>query len=159
MIIYCLRHGRAGPNLTTDEARTLTVEGRNDTASVLNMRVDQMQDISQIWASPLVRAQQTAEIAQDFFPSLAIQTTPLLIPEANLSQVLTWLAVIHESNRHGAVLLVTHQPLVGALVNQLCHKADNYYAMDTSSLAAIELDVVAAGMGNLLWLEHAPGSW
>lgn len=158
MIIYFLRHGQAEPQVTTDEARALTAKGRADTESVLRARITNMQGVSQIWASPLVRAQQTAEIAQTFLPSLAIRTTPLLIPEANPLQLLNWLSETFSSHANDAILLVTHQPLVGTLVNQLCNKADNYYLMGTSSLAAIELDVIAAGLGNLHWLEHAPGS-
>lgn len=159
MVIYCLRHGQAGPLLTTDEARPLTAKGRSDTAVVLQTRIKNMQQVSRIWASPLVRAQQTAEITQDFFPALKIHTSSLLVPEANPSTLIERLSDELAPDDKRAILLVTHQPLVGTLVNQLCNKADNYYFMGTSSLAAIELDVVAAGLGNLLWLEHAPGSY
>ncbi|WP_331347090.1 phosphohistidine phosphatase SixA [Cellvibrio sp. UBA7661] len=156
MIIYFLRHGQAESQITTDEARALTAKGRSDTTAVLRTRVDGMKRVSQIWASPLIRAQQTAEIAQVFFPTVAIQTTALLIPEANPSLLLDWLAELPLLESNDAVLLVTHQPLVGTLVNRLCGKADHFYPMGTSSLAAIEVDVIAAGLGNVRWIEHAP---
>lgn len=156
MIVYFLRHGQAESQVTTDEARALTPKGRSDTSVVLRTRVENMKGVSQIWASPLVRAQQTAEIAQNLFPAVAIQTTPLLVPEASPSLLLDWLTQLPLLDRNNAILLVTHQPLVGVLVNRLCGKADHFYPMGTSSLAAIECDVIAAGLGNLSWLEHAP---
>jgi phosphohistidine phosphatase len=111
----------------------------------------------QIWASPLVRAQQTAEIALSYFPGLKIQTTDLLVPEANPQVLMNWLDKLNAQfiGTDRSLLLVSHQPLVGALVNLLCGKPGDYYPMGTSSLAAIRAQVVAADMGDLLWLDHA----
>lgn len=156
MTIFILRHGQAEAQITTDEARQLTGKGRNDTARVVQARVADM-PLAQIWASPLVRAQQTAEIAASYFPRLRIQTTDLLIPEANPQVLMTWLDELNPRfiGADQSILLVSHQPLVGVLVNQLCGKSNDYYPMGTSSLAAIRAQVIAADMGDLLWLDHA----
>ncbi len=111
--------------------------------------------IAQIWVSPLVRAQQTAAIAAEYFPGISIQTTALLVPEANPQALLDWLDQLNAQQPDQSVLLVSHQPLVGVPVNILCGKPDDYYPMGTSSLAAIRAEVLAADMGDLLWLDHA----
>lgn len=153
MNLFILRHGQAEAQRTTDEARELTDKGRSDTARVVGARLVDLQVITRIWASPLVRAQQTAAIAANYFPALAIQTSRLIVPEASPTAAIEWLQSINQSNP--SILLVSHQPFVGELVNLLCGKAPDYYPMGTSSLAAIQIPVVAANMGELLWLDHA----
>jgi len=158
MTIFILRHGQAEAQVTTDEVRKLTDKGRNDTERVVRSRVSVMASLTQIWASPLVRAQQTAVIAASYFPDLIIQTTELLVPEANPQALIDWLDEINSQqliDSNQSILLVSHQPLVGSLVNKLCSKPNDYYPMGTSSLAAIDARVVAADMGDLLWLDHA----
>lgn len=151
MNLYILRHGQAEHLTTIDEARRLTEKGRSDTQHVLQNCVKKMQPLDQLWASPLVRAQQTAAIAAPFFPHLQVHTSDLLTPEASLTALLDWLT----RSTRTSVMLVSHQPLVGRLVDELCGKPPGYYAMDTSSFAAISLFKVGIGMGDLQWLEHA----
>lgn len=153
MTLFILRHGQAEPQITTDEVRELTDKGREDTARVVRGRLTDLQAITQIQASPLVRAQQTAQVAAGYFPALTIQTSGLIIPEASLTAAMDWLQSINQQNL--SILLVSHQPFVGELINKLCGKPSGYYAMGTSSLAAIHTPVIAAGMGELLWLDHA----
>lgn len=153
MKLFILRHGQAEPQKTTDEVRELTDKGCEDTARVVSARVRDLQTVAQIWASPLVRAQQTANIALNYLSALEIHTSDLIIPEANPVIAMNWLQSINQQNL--SILLVSHQPFVGELVNKLCGKSADYYPMGTSSLAAIDVSVVAAGMGELLWLDHA----
>jgi phosphohistidine phosphatase len=158
MTIFILRHGQAEAQITTDEARNLTEKGRSDTARVVGARALDMAPVAQIWASPLVRAQQTAAIAALYFPHLKIQTTELLIPEANPQALLEWLDELNQlqlQDSNQSILLVSHQPLVGAVVNKLCGTSDDFYPMGTSSLAAVRAQVIASDMGDLLWLDHA----
>ena len=154
MKIYILRHGQAEAQISTDHARQLTIKGRSDTEVIMAARTAVLNDVAQVWASPFVRAQQTAGIAITHFPALNIQTTELLIPEANPKMLMDWLGSNAGVNEHQAILLVSHQPLVGTLLNCLCGKPEDYYPMGTSSLAAVDLPVIAAGMGELLWLDH-----
>lgn len=151
MRIFILRHGQAEHPVTTDEARQLTPKGRADTKQILQLCSDNMKNLGAIYASPLVRAQQTAAIAATFFSGLHIQTTSLLAPEAAPIEVYEWLA----SLGCASVLLVSHQPLVGTLVNQLCGTAPGFYPMGTSSLAAIDVSIPTPVMGKMHWLHHA----
>lgn len=153
MTIFILRHGQAEAQISTDDARRLTDKGSFDTLKVVQRRVADMQSVVQIWASPLVRAQQTAKLAASFFPALEIQTTDLLVPEASPQALLKWLGELSIADQ--SVLLVSHQPLVGRTLNMLCGKPEDYYPMGTSSLAAISTPLIAAGMADLLWLDHA----
>lgn len=156
MTIFILRHGQAEAQITTDDARQLTNKGRSDTDKVMQARVADMASVTEIWASPLVRAQQTATIAAGYFPQLSIQTTDLLVPEANPLGLMEWLDALNSKQATDqSILLVSHQPLVGLLINKLCNKPNDYYPMGTSSLAAIQTPIVAVGMGDLLWLDHA----
>ena len=151
MRIHLLRHGHAEPQVTTDDVRQLTDKGRAETRQVLQTSQREIQHLDAIYASPLVRAQQTAEIAATFFPGLHIHTTATLVPEASPLQVYEWLA----SLKHASILLVSHQPLVGILVNQLCGSPAGFYSMGTSSLAIIQVDIPAPAMGKMLALHHA----
>lgn len=150
MKLFIFRHGQAESQITTDEVRNLTAKGRADVENIIAAHTGSMQPLECIWASPLVRAQQTASIAAQHFPGVKVQTTDLLVPDAGLQPLLDVLRRVHAES----VLLVSHQPLVGRLLDSLCGKYDGYYPMGTSSLAAVEIDVVVAGLGNLLWLDH-----
>ncbi len=153
MNIYILRHGQAEPQQTIDEARELTEKGRLDTARVISGRLADLQSVTQLWASPLVRAQQTAHIAARYLPTLNVMTSDLIIPDADPFRVMEWVQSCERKNQ--SILLVSHQPLVGELVNKLCGKPTGFYSMGTSSLAAIRASVVATGMGELMWLDHS----
>lgn len=152
MTLFILRHGQAEPLVTSDELRCLTDKGHLDTLRVVQRRLADMQSLAQIWASPLVRAQQTAKLAASFFPELEIQTTDLLIPEADPQVLMKWLDGLNHPDQ--SILLVSHQPLVGQLVNRICGKPSSFYPMGTSSIAAVSIPIVADGMGDLLWLDH-----
>jgi phosphohistidine phosphatase len=151
MRIFILRHGQAEYPVTTDEARELTPKGRADTKQILQLCGDDMKNLGAIYTSPLVRAQQTAAIAATFFSGVQIETTSLLVPEAAPIEVYEWLVSLGCES----VLLVSHQPLVGTLVNQLCGTAPGYYSMGTSSLAAIDVSTPTPLMGTMHWLHHA----
>ena len=156
MNIYILRHGQAEMQQTTDAARRLTEKGRADTHSVLQKTIARVANLKQLWASPLVRAQQTALIAQEYFPSLVVKTTELLIPEASSLALYGWLNQLQEDeSSEASVLLVSHQPLVGRVINQLCGVASDYYPMSTSSLAALKVEIISPELAEFLWLQHA----
>ncbi|ACE83990.1 phosphohistidine phosphatase SixA [Cellvibrio japonicus] len=152
MRLYILRHGQAEAQVTTDEARNLTDKGRADVKRVLEQRHSMIGKLDAIWASSLVRAQQTAAIASGYFPGVGIQTTDMLVPEAEPAALYEWLI---QQGDTSSLLLVSHQPLVGRVVNQLCGMPLDFYPMATSSLAALVMEVPAVGLAHLLWQQHA----
>lgn len=144
MKLWILRHGEAEPQAVTDAQRELTACGRAQVVRSAKQLVGQPLDA--ILVSPYVRAQQTAELVREtlgFEPDLL--TVDWLTPESNPQSAL---ALIPEM---GNVLLVSHQPFVGALIGLLQH---GHYRepqpMQTASLAELEGEWPLAGGMTLL---------
>src|SRR3982751_2379384 len=89
MQVFVLRHGQAEAQITTDEARNLTEKGRADVAANTLHSLADLLNVKEIWASPLVRAQQTAHIVSAILEKhgvkVEIKTTDLIAPESNPS--------------------------------------------------------------------------
>src|SRR5690625_1258837 len=81
---------------------------------------------------------------------LPTQVCDTLVPEADLDGLYQQLY----SSDCEHLMLVTHQPLVGEFVNDLCGTEPGHHYFGTSTLACIDTEFVAAGMGELLWLRH-----
>jgi phosphohistidine phosphatase len=113
--------------------------------------------VQEIWASPLVRAQQTAQIAQrallESGNNIAIKTVDFLVPEATPDLLFAPLA----NTSLNSILLVSHQPFVGELLDSLCGSEPGFHPFDTSTIACVDCETAAAGMGTLRWLRHVHG--
>ena len=157
MKIFVLRHGQAEGQQSTDEARNLTVKGRDDVATSVQNSLSELIQVQEIWASPLVRAQQTAEIARDILLAqgvhVSIKTTDLITPESNPADLLDLLQATNISS----LLLASHMPFVGDFLDVFCGSVRGYHSMNTSSMALVECDIPAQGCGNLQWLRHVVG--
>lgn len=152
MQLWILRHGRAEPFQDIDASRALVTSGRQEVRHMVTQQRHKMPAVSEVWVSPYVRARQTAAIAREALGGLSArceQVSELLLPEARVSSLIE---ALYQSGLD-SVLLVSHQPLESTLLDVLCGPAETHY-MQTASLAAVELEVVAAGMGRLQWLEH-----
>lgn len=154
MRLFVLRHGRAEPFQANDASRALVASGREDVRQILTRQRKAMGTISEVWVSPYLRARQSAEIAHEVLelPAQCERVSDLIVPEANVSDLIDALYLCELDS----VLLVSHQPLVSTLLDTLCGPTDAH-DMRTASLAAVELDVVAADMGCLQWLVHPDG--
>lgn len=154
MQLFILRHGQAELQLTSDEARRLTTRGQSDVAKQVIRVMDDLLSVEEIWASPLVRAQQTAQIARDHLAvkgnDLIIQTTEALVPEAN---ALSLCDTFFSSNA-ASLLFVSHQPLVSEFLDLLCDKPAGFHMMDTSSIACVDCETLSRGGGQLRWVRH-----
>ncbi|MNZ21298.1 Phosphohistidine phosphatase SixA [compost metagenome] len=152
MKLWVLRHGEAEPRANTDAERRLTAHGREQ---VLHSAAHLLgQPLQAIIASPYVRAQQTAALVHDTLGfAEPVRTVPWLTPDSNVQEVIAEL----ERLRLEHVLLVSHQPLVGALVGMLEHgHAQQPAPLSTASLAQLEGDWPLAGLMTLQALQHAP---
>jgi phosphohistidine phosphatase len=151
MELFILRHGQAEPQVTSDELRQLTKKGRADVARVVRASLADLGDITHLWVSPLVRAQQTAEIAGELIGNIQPYTTELLEPEADPQLLFQQLQL----SECPSLLLVSHQPLVSRALDILCGTDDGYHEMGTSSLACVDISPVAQVVGKLRWLRHS----
>ncbi|WP_226645387.1 phosphohistidine phosphatase SixA [Microbulbifer variabilis] len=151
MDLFILRHGKAEPMYGNDAARALTERGRKQVAQVCKERAEELSSVRAIWASPFVRTQQTADIVSAHL-GLPVVTEPLLIGDTDPQQLLDRLQ--EQLADSFPLLLVSHQPLVGSLLNDLCGSG-NQHPMGTSSLACVSSEVWANGCAELQWLQHA----
>lgn len=153
MRIWVLRHGEAERQTQSDPDRALTARGSDDAhAAGVHLSKIVSPDL-QIYASPYKRAQQTAQAAMQALPQQRIVTVEWLTPDTDLSIVLRGLEQLPRSD----TLLVSHQPLVSALLGVLIE--GDYRAgpaMSTASLAEIEVNAIGIGCAKLISLRHAP---
>ncbi|MDX9677068.1 phosphohistidine phosphatase SixA [Pseudomonas zeae] len=149
MKLWVLRHGEAVPyGSCPDSERELTDHGRKE---VLNSAAHLIgQPLTAIYASPYLRAQQTAQIVREalgFEPE--IRTVEWLTPETDPDKVTDQLVSV--SN----VLLVSHNPLVGNLLSYLQHGAGYPpEKVSTAGLAELESAELLIGSMTLNSLKH-----
>lgn len=151
MKLWILRHGEARPQTSSDAARELTAHGGEQVrGSAVHL---QGLPLQKIIASPYERARQTAELVRqvlDFQQQVSI--APWLTPDSNPRQVL---AELDEQDAEH-VLLVSHQPLVGALTGLLVHGSYQHaQPMGTATLVELEGDDILAGGMRLVSVHHA----
>lgn len=151
MKVWILRHGEAQHRAATDAERELTARGREE---VLRSAAHlQGQPLKRILVSPYVRAQQTAEqVRQALGFAGPVVTVPWLTPDSDPRDVLSHL----DGDALDDVLLVSHQPLVGALIGLAVHgHLQRPEPMQTASLAELEADVPLAGAMTLIGVRHS----
>ncbi|MDD1004476.1 phosphohistidine phosphatase SixA [Pseudomonas sp. TNT2022 ID642] len=149
MKLWVLRHGEAVPyGSCPDSERELTEHGRKEALSSAAHLIGQ--PLTAIYASPYLRAQQTAQIVREalgFEPE--IRTVDWLIPEVDPDKVTDQLVSV--SN----VLLVSHNPLVGNLLSYLQHGAGYPpEKVSTAGLAELESPELLIGSMTLNSLKH-----
>lgn len=145
MKLFISRHGEASFDAESDFSRPLTERGVQQTSALAKEHLSILSEVSQIWVSPLLRAQQTAKVYQDQL-KCDVHTKPFIIPDSSPKQVLRQLNQAGIDN----VLLVSHQPLVGDLVSLLV-EGNTYqpHPFITSELVVLELELMEAGLAYL----------
>jgi phosphohistidine phosphatase len=148
VILYFLRHGKAGsPRQTDDDARELTDRGRAAlrAAAPLWRRLNLRPDV--VLSSPLPRAFQTAELFCE-----AVGGTPItddgLRPGASWGRLGRAMAAQQDARR---VMFVGHEPDLSAAIVELTGAAS--VRMRKGGLACIEFyGVPEPGGGEIAWL-------
>ena len=150
MKLYVLRHGDA-PFTGAHGERALSQKGVAATRQIVVNRLEALKNVQHIVCSPLLRARQTMEVvvAELGNPSLRVSFNDCLKTEGTLDALASFLSRCPEQD----TLLVSHQPLVGRLVNYLADQEGLGYRMGTSCLAAFDLIAFARGGGTLEWLD------
>ncbi|WP_223459695.1 MULTISPECIES: phosphohistidine phosphatase SixA [unclassified Pseudomonas] len=150
MKLWVMRHGEAVPHGARphDSERELTEHGRKE---VLRSAEQLMgQPLTAIYASPYLRAQETAHLVREvlgFEPE--IRTVEWLTPDTEPDKVAEQLVSV--SN----VLLVSHNPLVGHLLSYLQHGAGYPpEKVSTAGLAELKGDELLIGSMKLDSIKH-----
>ncbi|MBV7565223.1 phosphohistidine phosphatase SixA [Pseudomonas sp. sia0905] len=149
MRLWLLRHGQAQAEARSDAARELTAHGREEVRQSLeHLRGRALT----ILVSPYVRAQQTAALVHEALALQApLQTVPWLTPDSDPRDSLARLQKLSVTE----LLLVSHQPFIGALGGLLVHgHRQQPLAMHTASLALLEGEDLIAGLMTLQLLAH-----
>ncbi|MCX7827082.1 MAG: phosphohistidine phosphatase SixA [Verrucomicrobiae bacterium] len=121
MDIYILRHAEAedtSPNCKTDAERRLTAKGERQSADAAAALREMEVSFDLILASPLVRAQRTAEIvAKALRLSKRLETTDDLAPGGDPRSLLA--AIGRRAEKLASILLVGHELELSRLISQL----------------------------------------
>ena len=111
MHLYLIRHGIAAPSeeSQSDSERPLTKEGDRKTRKIAQRLLELDIQFDLILTSPLLRAQQTAQILQTVGLSAQIERSNALAPSGEIDNWLEWYQQWQETGRR-SLALVGHQP-------------------------------------------------
>lgn len=147
--LLIMRHGEAAPGFPDDQ-RILTPQGESEAAGMARWlaarRAKGELALPTLYASPYVRAQQTAGIIADAL-GCPLNTLDFITPEDDPTGVSDWLL----NQPEGAhIMLVSHMPLVGNLTELLVDgRFGQGLGFATAGVAELEADVWAAGCAQL----------
>jgi phosphohistidine phosphatase len=107
-----------------------------------------------ILASPLVRAQQTAGILNEYFNASAIETCEHLTPSAEPAHLL---AELRHYTNDSTILLVSHEPFVSTCISYLTYgSTEARISIKPASVGCVHVGaMIERGAGRLDWLMTA----
>lgn len=145
--LFIMRHGEAAPG-RPDASRRLTAQGRREAARMAGWLAGRSGRVDwRLVASPYVRARETADILAETLGGVP-EILPVLTPEDPPALVFDWLLAEPDDI---PMLLVSHMPLVGALVGLLTEgRTDRGPRFSTAAVAELEAEVRAVGAARLL---------
>lgn len=155
--LYVMRHGDALMTAPRDSLRPLSRLGHDqaiDSAEYLGSTLTPDNSLCLLLVSPYLRAQETAKNVIDTIGySGEVITCEHITPEDSPDNVIRLLSSYEP---YGTVLMVSHQPLVSALIGRLL--TGNYHdgiAMGTATVAYLDMPEAGAGMAELVWSRHS----
>ena len=128
--------------------RPLTVCGCDESRQMATWLKGQKVDIERVLVSPYLRAEQTLDIVGECMNlPKHVDVMPELTPCGDVGMVSAYLQALANEGVATA-LVVSHLPLVGYLVSELC-PGETPPMFTTSAIACVTLD--ADGKGEFLW--------
>ncbi len=145
---FIMRHGDAALDAASDSVRPLTTNGCDESRLMANWLKGQKVEIERVLVSPFLRAEQTLEEVGDCLnlPSSA-EVLPELTPCGDVGLVSAYLQALTNEGV-ASVLVISHLPLVGYLVAELC-PGETPPMFTTSAIASVTLD--ESGNGTFNW--------
>ena len=148
MKLFILRHGMTAES-DADERRVLSEKGIKEVEDVVQLRRENLKNVTRIYSSPMIRVKQTLEIAAGI---LAFQDP--IIESQNLttgSRLTEIVNFVRELDFDGGDILVSsHQSCTSILVLWLTGED---ILIPNGSLLAIDVYEPAQGCGKILWQE------
>ena len=157
MQLLVIRHGIAEDPSTVvatgqdDPGPPLSKEGKKMMKRVAAGLRELVDKVDVIGASPLLRAQQTAQIVAKAYNDLRVVTVEELLPESDPPALMSWLG---QHSTVDVVAIVGHQPNLGLVVTWLMSgiKASRV-ALTKGGTCLLEFSSsVSPGNGTLQWL-------
>ena len=149
MKVVVMRHGDAVLGADDDAARALTSLGREQSRAMALWLQQQMPHLDRVLVSPYLRAQQTWQTVRGLFGEVQVDVQDELVPHGHSAPVADYLRALEGEVEN--LLVISHLPLVGYLVADLC-PVQLPPMFVTSAMVAVELQ---GAQGNLLW-QQAP---
>ncbi len=149
MQVFIMRHGDAALDVASDPVRPLTHRGCDQSRQMAGWLECYSSEIERVLVSPYLRAGQTLAIVSEILtlPPEA-ETLPELAPEGDPQWIVRYLQALAAEGVK-SVMLISHLPLVGYLVAELCpQEPPPMFA--TSAIACVDYDADGA-WGKLLW--------
>jgi len=149
MQVFIMRHGDAALEAASDSVRPLTICGCDESRQMASWLNGQALDIERVLVSPYLRAGQTLATVREALTLPEEQDVlPELTPGGDPGLVACYLqALANEGVK--SVLVISHLPLVGYLVSELCPQ-ETPPMFATSAIACVNFDPVACE-GKLEW--------
>lgn len=154
MQLLLIRHAIAEDSTSflpqADAARVLTAEGRAKMQKAVKGLSQQINNISYLVSSPLVRAQQTADIVASAFPTAIRETLSLLSPGGSFHGILDYLQQYQATD---TVALVGHETDLGELGAWLLSgQRAHWLPLKKGSVYLLEFNhQIVAGRAELQW--------
>ena len=153
--IYLLRHGHAEADAPRDDLRPLSARGEKQVQEVVEHAKCALGEVQACFASPYIRAQQTAELVKPVLQDVDWLTWDTITPSGHPQNVIEDLYKYQKRSAVDSILLVTHNPFVNMLLDKLGGFDVGLYRMGTATLAKLSCDVIAADCAHLEWIKHA----
>lgn len=159
--LYLIRHGIAADRnpqeYPDDSQRPLTDAGRKKTRKIAQRLADLGLQFNHLLTSPLLRAQQTAELLVAAKLSPKLEMFPPLAPGGEVQDWLTWRQRHYPDSKNGdvAIAVVGHQPDLGQWAEQLIWgEVREKLIVKKAGVIGINLpdDGDAIGQSELFWL-------
>lgn len=144
MKLIIMRHGEAVPDFMNDDARVLTERGQAQ-AGAQAMRLEQLCPTVDVLAvSPLIRTQQTADIASKLLEVKKRESYEALVHSKTALEAEACISALEGET----LLVVSHMPLVASLESYLCTgDASGGDAFNVAEMTLLETD------------DPYPGNW
>jgi phosphohistidine phosphatase len=147
MQVFIMRHGQAEMIAAADHDRELTDAGRYQVEQMAQLLRDKILSLDYVLVSPYVRAQQTWQLARTQLPEATqVITLAELTPSGDQNAVVGLIEGIVSEQPDATILVVSHLPLVGYLVEGLVPGA-GAPLFSTAAIAELQLKEPRALVG------------
>jgi phosphohistidine phosphatase len=147
MQVFIMRHGDAALDAASDSVRPLTPCGCDESRQMATWLKGQKVDVDRVLVSPFLRAEQTLkEVGGCMNLPDNVDVLPELTPCGDIGLVSAYLQALANEGT-ASVLVISHLPLVGYLVSELC-PGEAPPMFTTSAIASVTLDEDGKGVFN-----------